>query len=198
MIVQLHRLIVNSCHNITPQQATLRRLLDPWPMENMALQSLVCCMYMLSRRERMSVTVGCGGLCLCLVQVDTLIEKNLLFSITISHLMHLLYSSILLIKISAFCSFRVFIVTCVPSYKSLSTIFLYWVVTLQPMQRCGGLWSPGRAVLCTTGASLPCWCDSRSHWSLIQNESVLLYFYNAIMLPGTIYVLKDQYSTAAD
>ena len=134
MIVQLHRLIVNSCHNITPQQATLRRLLDPWPMENMALQSLVCCMYMLSRRERMSVTVGCGGLCLCLVQVDTLIEKNLLFSITISHLMHLLYSSILLIKISAFCSFRVFIVTCVPSYKSLSTIFLYWVVTLQPMQ----------------------------------------------------------------
>ena len=146
----------------------------------------------------MSVTVGCGGLCLCLVQVDTLIEKNLLFSITISHLMHLLYSSILLIKISAFCSFRVFIVTCVPSYKSLSTIFLYWVVTLQPMQRCGGLWSPGRAVLCTTGASLPWWCDSRSHWSLIQKASVLLYFYNAIMLPGTIYVLKDQYSTAAD
>ena len=106
--------------------SVLRRLLDPRPMENMPLQSLVCCMYMLSRRgERMSVTVGGGGLCLCLVQVDTLIEKNLLFSITISHLMHLLYSSILLIKISAFCSFRVFIVTCVPSYKSLSTIFLY-------------------------------------------------------------------------
>ena len=127
----------------------------------------------------------------CLVQVEALIEKNLLFSITISHLMHLLYSSILLIKISAFCSFRVFIVTCVPSYKSLSTIFLYWVVTLQPMQRCGGLWSPGRAVLCTTGASLPCWCDSRSHWSLIQKERVLLYFYNAILL---LYVpIQRQY-----
>ena len=146
----------------------------------------------------MSVTGGCGGLCLCLVQVDTLIEKNLLFSITISHLMHLLYSSILLIKISAFCSFRVFIVTCVPSYKSLSTIFLYWVVTLQPSAS-GGLWSPGRAVLCTTGASLPWWCESRSHWSLIHKESVLLYFYNAICPhPETIEVLKDQYSTAAD
>ena len=68
----------------------------------------------------------------CLVQVEALIEKNLLFSITISHLMHLLYSSILLIKISAFCSFRVFIVISVLSYKSLSTIFLYQVVTLHP------------------------------------------------------------------
>ena len=120
--------LLSPCHNITPQQG---RLSTPASLGSMthgehALQSLVCCMYMLSRRgERMSVTVGGGGLCLCLVQVDTLIEKNLLFSITISHLMHLLYSSILLIKISAFCSFRVFIVTCVPSYKSLSTIFLY-------------------------------------------------------------------------
>ena len=81
--------------------------------------------------------------CLCLIQVEILIEKNLLFSITISHLMHLLYSSILLIKISAFCSFRVFIVTCVLSYKSLSTIFLYQVVTLHPGSNGhdGNLWS---------------------------------------------------------
>ena len=75
----------------------------------------------------------------CLVQVEALIEKNLLFSITISHLMHLLYSSILLIKISAFCSFRVFIVISVLSYKSLSTIFLYQVVTLHPSRSNGSV-----------------------------------------------------------